>query len=72
MKQYKSKSVLFFATVGWWLLEGISYIFRLLLFAVVIVCFMIGASLQFVCEWIQDKVQAIKPGEYEPDKETEE
>ena len=70
MKQYKSKTTLFFATAGWWLLEGISYVFRILLFVVMIICFVIGAGAQFICEWTQDKVLSIKPEEYECKKTT--
>ena len=65
MKPYKSKTALFFATAGWWLLLGISVLFRLLFFIVTFICYLIGVGLQRTNEWIQDRVQSIKPKEYE-------
>lgn len=65
MKTYKSKTALFFATAGWWLLWIISILFRLLFFVIVTICFLTGIGLQRTNEWIQDRVQSIKPKEYE-------
>lgn len=65
MKQYKSKIALFFATTGWWLLWGISVLFRLLFFIVTVICYLIGVGLHRTNEWLKDRVQSIKPKEYE-------
>ena len=38
MKQYNNKIAFFFATLGWWVLNIISYVLRAIPFAISIVC----------------------------------
>ena len=58
------KKKIFLATVLkflWWNLDVISYVFRMILFFVVAICYSIGIILAWICDWIQTKVHSIKP-----------
>ena len=61
MKQYNNKIAFFFANLGWWLLNIISYVVRAISFAISIVCHGIALLMVAIGSFIKDCVLSIQP-----------
>lgn len=61
MKQYNNKIAFFFATLGWWVLNIISYVLRAIPFAISIVCHGIALLMVAIGSFIKDFVLSIQP-----------